>query len=99
VTFSIFPVIGKIKGSGAPSFAFFAKATRQSNQVNVFAKPAAIQQVLKEGIRYQQQIAAPAKGEYYLRMGVHDLIGDKVGAMEIPVASVATMAAGPGSQR
>ena len=38
--------------------------TQQSNPVNVFAKPAAIQQFLKEGVRYQQQIAVPAKGEY-----------------------------------
>jgi VWFA-related protein len=71
--------------------------TQQSNQVNVFAKQAAIQQVLKEGVRYQQQIAVPAKGEYYLRTGVHDIIGDKVGVIEIPVASIATMAIQPGS--
>jgi VWFA-related protein len=71
--------------------------TQQSNQVNVFAKPAAIQQVLKEGVRYQQQIAVPAKGEYYLRMGVHDIIGDKVGVIELPVASIATMAIPPAS--
>jgi VWFA-related protein len=66
--------------------------TQQSDQVNVFAKQAAIQQVLKEGVRYQQQIAVPAKGEYYLRIGIHDLIGDKVGVIEIPVGSVAVMA-------
>jgi VWFA-related protein len=65
--------------------------TQQSDQVNVFAKQAAIQQVLKEGVRYQQQIAVPAKGEYYLRIGIHDLIGDKVGVIEIPVAAVAMM--------
>jgi VWFA-related protein len=64
--------------------------TQQSNPVNVFAKPAAIEQFLKEGVRYQQQIAVPAKGEYYLRVGIHDRIGDKVGAIEIPVASIAT---------
>jgi VWFA-related protein len=66
--------------------------TQQSNPVNVFAKPAAIEQFLKEGVRYQQQIAVPAKGEYYLRVGIHDLIADKVGALEIPVASIATTA-------
>jgi hypothetical protein len=64
--------------------------TQQSNTVNVFAKPAAIDQFLKEGVRYQQRIAVPAKGEYYLRVGIHDMIGDKVGAIEIPVASIAT---------
>jgi hypothetical protein len=66
--------------------------TQQSNPVNVFAKPAAVEQFLKEGVRYQQQIAVPAKGEYYLRVGIHDMIGDKVGALEIPVASIATTA-------
>jgi hypothetical protein len=60
--------------------------------VNVFAKPAAIEQFLREGIRYQQQIAGPAKGEYYQRVGIHDLIADKVGALEMPVASIATTA-------
>jgi VWFA-related protein len=69
--------------------------TQQSNQVNVFAKPAAIRQFLSEGVRYQQQVAVPAKGEYYLRVGIHDLIGDKVGAIEVPVARIATMAAQP----
>jgi VWFA-related protein len=66
--------------------------TQQSNPVNVFAKPAALEQFLKEGVRYQQQIAVPAKGEYYLRVGIHDLIADKVGTLEIPVASIATTA-------
>ena len=71
--------------------------TQQSNQVNVFAKQAAIQQVLKEGVRYQQEIAVPAKGEYYLRIGVHDMIGDKVGVMEIPVVSLGMMVIQPTS--
>jgi VWFA-related protein len=66
--------------------------TQQSNPVNVFAKPAAVEQFLKEGVRYQQQIAVPVKGEYYLRVGIHDMIGDKVGALEISVASIATTA-------
>jgi VWFA-related protein len=69
--------------------------TRQSNPVNVFAKPEAIQQFSKEGVRYQQQIAVPAKGEYYLRVGIHDMLGDKVGAIEIPAASIATLPAQP----
>ncbi|WP_213807859.1 VWA domain-containing protein [Granulicella sp. dw_53] len=64
--------------------------TQQSNPVNVFVKPQGYQQFLKEGIRYQQQIAVPAKGEYYLRVGIHDLIGDKVGAIEVPAALIAT---------
>jgi hypothetical protein len=30
----------------------------------------------------------PAKGDYFLRIGVHDLATDKVGALEVPVSSV-----------
>ena len=31
----------------------------------------------------------PAKGDYFLRIGVHDLATDKVGALEIPVDRIA----------
>jgi hypothetical protein len=67
-----------------------ALCTQQINAVNVYAKPEAIAQFAREGIRYQQQIAVPAKGEYSLRIGIHDMIGDKVGALAVPVASIAT---------
>jgi hypothetical protein len=33
------------------------------------------------------------KGEYYLRIGIHDLISDKIGALAVPVASIATVPA------
>lgn len=62
--------------------------TQQTNRVNVFAGPQAVQDFMKEGVRYQQQIAVPAKGEYYLRTGIHDLIGNTIGAIEIPIAAV-----------
>jgi hypothetical protein len=48
-------------------------------------------------VTYQQQIAVPAKGEFYLRVGVHDLIGDKIGAIEVPAAGVGSMAQGVGA--
>ncbi|MBT9332794.1 VWA domain-containing protein [Paracidobacterium acidisoli] len=67
--------------------------TGQSNAVNVFAKPEAVQQFLKEGMRYQQQIAVPAKGEYSLRVGIHDRIGDRVGVLEVPASSITAEAA------
>ena len=40
------------------------------------------------GIKYAQQISVPAKGETFLRIGIHDLIGNKVGAIEIPANAV-----------
>jgi len=30
----------------------------------------------------------PVQGNYYLRIGIHDLGSDRVGAVEIPVASL-----------
>jgi VWFA-related protein len=63
---------------------------QQSNRIDVFAKPEAVRDFLREGVRYQQQIAVPAKGEYYVRSGIHDLIGDKIGAIEVPASSIAS---------
>ncbi len=62
--------------------------TQQTDRVDVFAKPEAIQDFVREGVRYQQQIAVPAKGEFYLRSGIHDLIGDRIGAIEVPTSSI-----------
>jgi VWFA-related protein len=41
------------------------------------------------GMAFHQQISVPVKGQYYLRTGIHDLNTDKVGAVEVPVASIA----------
>ena len=62
---------------------------QQTNRVDVFAKTEAVQDFLREGVKYQQQIAVPAKGEYYLRSGIHDLIGDRIGTVEVPVSAIA----------
>jgi VWFA-related protein len=40
---------------------------------------------------YRQQISVPVKGEYYLRIGLHDDTSGKVGALELPVASIAKL--------
>ena len=45
-------------------------------------------QVLRAGINLHMAIAVPAKGDYFLRMGVHDVGGDKVGATEVPVEEI-----------
>ncbi|HEY0161116.1 MAG TPA: VWA domain-containing protein [Edaphobacter sp.] len=62
--------------------------TQQVNRVDVFAKPEAVQDFAREGVRFQQQIAVPAKGEYYVRSGIHDLLGDRIGAIEVPASSI-----------
>ncbi len=48
-------------------------------------------QALKSNFSYHQQISVPAKGEYYLRIGIHDVAADRMGALEVPVAAAAKL--------
>jgi VWFA-related protein len=50
--------------------------------------PAVYQSMLDSGANLRQEIALPAKGEYTLRIGVHDLTTDHVGAIEVPVSAL-----------
>jgi hypothetical protein len=43
----------------------------------------------KDGAVAHEEVDVPAKGEYWLRVGVHDLASDKVGAVEVPTAAIA----------
>jgi VWFA-related protein len=43
------------------------------------------------GFQYRQQISVPARGEYYLRIGIHDDTTDRVGAIELPVSAVSKL--------
>ena len=43
---------------------------------------------LHKGLFFHQQISVPLKGEFYLRIGVHDVTADQDGAVEVPVNSV-----------
>jgi VWFA-related protein len=45
-------------------------------------------EMLVSGIRIKQQIAVPVKGNFFLRLGVHDETGDQVGALEVPVDQI-----------
>jgi VWFA-related protein len=45
-------------------------------------------QLLTIGLPAEHQIAIPVKGNYFLRVGVHDVSSDHVGALEIPVDEV-----------
>ncbi len=53
--------------------------------------PATYDASLRTGLQFHQQISVPVKGDYYLRIGIHDVTGDHVGAIEIPVAAVRKM--------
>jgi VWFA-related protein len=49
---------------------------------------AGYRKLLQSGLPVKQQIAVPVKGNYFLRVGIHDLGNDRVGAVEIPVDQV-----------
>jgi VWFA-related protein len=50
---------------------------------------ATYQRIIGSGrIGIDLSIAIPVKGNYFLRMGVHDIAGNKVGALEVPVDEI-----------
>jgi VWFA-related protein len=50
--------------------------------------PALYKLALHSGLFFHQEISVPLKGEFYLRIGVHDVTADHDGAVEIPLVSV-----------
>jgi hypothetical protein len=50
--------------------------------------PAVYQSILASGVKLHQDIDVPAKGEYILRIGLHDITTDHVGAVEVPTSSI-----------
>ncbi len=52
--------------------------------------------LLQTGLLMDQHIAVPVKGNYFLRLGIRDQNGDRVGAMEIPLDQVKLGVAGAG---
>jgi hypothetical protein len=53
------------------------------------ALPAAVyQSMLQTGAKLRQEIDVPANGDYTLRIGVHDLATDRVGAIEVSTADI-----------
>ena len=63
-----------------------------SKEVSPILPPAVYQSMLEGGANAHQEIDVPATGEYFLRIGVHDLTSDRVGAIEVPVSSIAPQA-------
>jgi VWFA-related protein len=70
----------------------FDQEGRQVNSIMSSASldvtPASYRQLLAGGMVVQQEIAVPVKGNYFMRMGVHDVGSDRIGALEIPVDAV-----------
>jgi hypothetical protein len=59
---------------------------------------ATYRQMMQSGFPAKAQIAVPAKGNFFLRVGIHDVGGDQIGAIEIPVDQVKLGLGGAGAQ-
>jgi VWFA-related protein len=62
----------------------------QTSPLHASIPAADFQSMLKSGMQVNLNIDVPVKGEYYLRVGVHDFTSDHVGAVEIPLSSIHT---------
>jgi VWFA-related protein len=63
----------------------------QDNGINAALDEARYARFLNSRLAYNQVISVPAKGNYYIRAGVHDATTGRVGALEFPVAAVAKL--------
>jgi hypothetical protein len=60
----------------------------KSMQVPIDLDEASYRQMTRSGLGIDETIAIPVKGNYFLRIGVHDVPSDKVGALEVPVDQI-----------
>ena len=56
--------------------------------VNLDLTDASYRNLLDDGLPVKLQISVPLKGNYFLRVGIHDISSDRVGAVEIPVDQI-----------
>jgi VWFA-related protein len=60
-----------------------------SNEVNFTLPPARYAALMRNGgIPMEQLISTPAKGDYFLRTGIHDMTSNHIGSNEIPLSLV-----------
>ena len=50
-----------------------------------------LKQILTSGYPLHQQISIPIKGNYFLRIGLRDVTGDRLGAIEVPVDNISKL--------
>ena len=50
-----------------------------------------LRMILKNGFPIHQQISVPSKGAYSMRIGLHDITSDRLGAIEVPVATISNL--------
>jgi VWFA-related protein len=61
---------------------------RLSTGLHIASSLDEIKKNVANGIQYRQEISAPAKGEYFFRIVVHDLTRDRLGAVEVATSEV-----------
>ncbi len=59
-----------------------------SGVVHLHVPAANLAQLQQEGLKMRQVISVPDRGDVFLRIGVHDLLTDQVGSVEVPVRAV-----------
>lgn len=67
------------------------KLITASNRLYRFLTPTDYNQLLVGGMAFHEEVSVPVKGHYYLRCAIHDMVSDRVGAVEIPVTAVAKL--------
>ena len=67
------------------------KVVTASNRLRSVLSPADYRKLLAGGMAFHQQISVPVKGEYFVRTAIHDMVSDRVGAVEVPVESIARL--------
>jgi hypothetical protein len=60
----------------------------KANSVHIAKSLDDLRKMLDQGLIFHEEISAPAKGEYFLRIGVHELHDDHYGAVEVATSSV-----------
>lgn len=67
------------------------KVVTASNRLRSVLSPADYRKLLAGGMAFHQQISVPVKGDYFVRTAIHDMVSDRVGAVEVPVESIARL--------
>ncbi len=68
-----------------------ALTTSIGKRISADLTPEQYNGMLRSGVRYKQEISVPAKGEYFLRVGLEDVATEHVGALEIGVDVVSKL--------
>lgn len=65
-----------------------AGVSSASGSVRLHVPAANLPRLQQEGLKMRQVISVPDKGTYFLRIGIHDLLSNHVGTVELPIAAI-----------